>query len=318
MSNVALSYSQLNTIPENAYEKDDEGNFVSMKDLSTLPGESKPKSCPDCRSIIHSVKRYGRLMSFQRLRFHERKHMIRIETRLRKYSSIVKDSSDEGRLKIVMENLKQIEEEIDNGPIRRVFEACGGKGVDVTLPPSGPRLQLMRLKGLCSSKLVQESCDSFYNDAMIMYEKSIKDADTDSSRNIGSLLRLDLCRLLMSWNLLDDIRSRVVPILEWVVAVNIDPTLTNEALELKEKCDSGKELKEVLQAMNVHGGYDYGGGWNSHWYECPNGHPYFIGECGQAMQVSRCIECGEQVGGGSHNLLSTNRSAGGAIADALR
>lgn len=27
------------------------------------------------------------------------------------------------------------------------------------------------------------------------------------------------------------------------------------------------------------------------------------------MQISRCPECGEQIGGGSHQLLSTNSSA---------
>jgi hypothetical protein len=27
------------------------------------------------------------------------------------------------------------------------------------------------------------------------------------------------------------------------------------------------------------------------WFECPNGHPYVIGECGGAMQVAICPEC---------------------------
>ena len=46
-----------------------------------------------------------------------------------------------------------------------------------------------------------------------------------------------------------------------------------------------------------------------HWYTCPNGHIFSIGECGGAMQASRCNECGEAIGGGGHTLLSTNRSA---------
>jgi len=63
---------------------------------------------------------------------------------------------------------------------------------------------------------------------------------------------------------------------------------------------------EVLEAMNVIDGYNYGGSWSDSWYECPNGHPYFIGECGQAMQQARCIECNAVVGGGSHVLHHTN------------
>lgn len=50
----------------------------------------------------------------------------------------------------------------------------------------------------------------------------------------------------------------------------------------------------------------YGG----HWFKCENGHPYTIGECGGAMQTSKCPECGVTVGGTSHN-----RVAGSGIAE---
>ncbi|CAH2048546.1 unnamed protein product, partial [Iphiclides podalirius] len=46
-----------------------------------------------------------------------------------------------------------------------------------------------------------------------------------------------------------------------------------------------------------------------HWYKCPNGHIYCIGECGGAMQVSKCIECGAAIGGQSHTLLRDNAHA---------
>lgn len=44
-----------------------------------------------------------------------------------------------------------------------------------------------------------------------------------------------------------------------------------------------------------------------HFYECPNGHPYVIDDCGGAMQESRCPEYGERIGGRSHTLTATNR-----------
>nr|GAT43007.1 predicted protein [Mycena chlorophos] len=46
-----------------------------------------------------------------------------------------------------------------------------------------------------------------------------------------------------------------------------------------------------------------------HFYTCPQGHVYVIGECGGAMQRSRCPECGASIGGSNHNLDSTNRRA---------
>ncbi|XP_072299387.1 E3 ubiquitin-protein ligase rnf213-alpha-like [Eucyclogobius newberryi] len=36
------------------------------------------------------------------------------------------------------------------------------------------------------------------------------------------------------------------------------------------------------------------------WYNCPNGHPCAIGECGQPMETSRCVDCGAQIGGINH------------------
>lgn len=36
------------------------------------------------------------------------------------------------------------------------------------------------------------------------------------------------------------------------------------------------------------------------WYHCPNGHPCTIGECGQPMQTSHCVDCGAVIGGNNH------------------
>ncbi|GLD49345.1 E3 ubiquitin-protein ligase rnf213-alpha-like protein, partial [Lates japonicus] len=36
------------------------------------------------------------------------------------------------------------------------------------------------------------------------------------------------------------------------------------------------------------------------WYHCPNGHPCTIGECGQPMERSHCLDCGAEIGGNDH------------------
>lgn len=64
---------------------------------------------------------------------------------------------------------------------------------------------------------------------------------------------------------------------------------------------SVEEKKQIQQAFNfTHRG---------HWYICPNGHTFVITECGGAMQVGRCNECGAQIGGMSHQLLGSNARA---------
>ncbi|XP_005057093.1 PREDICTED: NFX1-type zinc finger-containing protein 1 [Ficedula albicollis] len=46
-----------------------------------------------------------------------------------------------------------------------------------------------------------------------------------------------------------------------------------------------------------------------HWFKCKNGHIYVIGECGGAMERSRCPECHEVIGGTNHTLDSSNSLA---------
>lgn len=46
-----------------------------------------------------------------------------------------------------------------------------------------------------------------------------------------------------------------------------------------------------------------------HWYKCPNGHVYCIGECGGATERSNCPDCGSTIGGASHALERGNALA---------
>lgn len=60
------------------------------------------------------------------------------------------------------------------------------------------------------------------------------------------------------------------------------------------------EQKMILKAMGFQKG---------HWYKCPNGHYYCIGECGGAMQKSVCPDCKAEIGGGNHSLVAGNTLA---------
>lgn len=42
---------------------------------------------------------------------------------------------------------------------------------------------------------------------------------------------------------------------------------------------------------------------SGHWYNCANGHPFAIGECGMPMEEARCPECGARVGGRGHRAV---------------
>lgn len=66
-----------------------------------------------------------------------------------------------------------------------------------------------------------------------------------------------------------------------------------------------------------------------HWFTCPNGHPYYIGNCGAAMQVGKCPACGAVIGAtadrshqirsdqGVLNLNADNTPKGYALTDEM-
>ncbi|KLO14620.1 P-loop containing nucleoside triphosphate hydrolase protein [Schizopora paradoxa] len=65
---------------------------------------------------------------------------------------------------------------------------------------------------------------------------------------------------------------------------------------------SSEEKLQVITAMKREF-YNVAG----HFYRCPNGHLYTIGDCGGATVTSRCPECGAAIGGSGHQLLQTNQ-----------
>lgn len=60
------------------------------------------------------------------------------------------------------------------------------------------------------------------------------------------------------------------------------------------------DLREVRTAMQR----EFIG--SGHWYRCPNGHMYSVGECGMPMERAVCPECGATVGGANHLSAAGN------------
>ncbi|TDL21593.1 hypothetical protein BD410DRAFT_297523 [Rickenella mellea] len=86
-----------------------------------------------------------------------------------------------------------------------------------------------------------------------------------------------------------------------------------ESLERSIRADtfyssvSREERMQLIKALMESSPHEFR--YSGHWYNCPNGHTFTIGDCGGAASVSRCPECNEPIGGHGHNLLSTNTRA---------
>ncbi|KAF4662628.1 hypothetical protein FOL47_006168, partial [Perkinsus chesapeaki] len=66
-----------------------------------------------------------------------------------------------------------------------------------------------------------------------------------------------------------------------------------------------QERREINSAMQAERGVL--GAAAGHWYACPNGHPYFIADCGGANQITQCPECNASIGGRSYRMEQGNR-----------
>lgn len=79
-------------------------------------------------------------------------------------------------------------------------------------------------------------------------------------------------------------------------------TKLQEAVKVSGMVVTMQERQLIVKAIGLKAG---------HWYKCPNGHFYCIGECGGANQLSRCPEagCGASIGGSSHRLVTGNAHA---------
>lgn len=75
----------------------------------------------------------------------------------------------------------------------------------------------------------------------------------------------------------------------------IDPRLPRSGLGITDE-----ERVMIVKAIGLNKG---------HWYKCPNGHVYAIGDCGGAMVKSECPECKATIGGVDHSLVEGNALA---------
>jgi hypothetical protein len=304
------------------YETDNTGKtFTGLKSLiGASSGDGKPQQCPECRSAIHSVRRYGRFLRLVELRGLERKHVMIVDTALAQLSGLLSNATATPKLLLALEKLEAF---IRRSPMRIVFEACEGD-MEISPPPPGPLIQCLELQGVAFGSICAAYNDGNFLLAKVCFEQAIAMADTSSSSRSGARLRLALaCLFAKHCRDAEHIQTVVIPMMDWIIAHPVRfEDLIASAQDMKTRVLAmgplmQQELQEVMRAMGTDGGYNYGGSAASHWFECPNGHPFFIGECGGAMQTSRCNECGEAIGGSNHNLLPTNRPVSGAVRGAL-
>ena len=93
--------------------------FIATKKIIAASNEKMTKHCPDCRKVIHSIKRYGRIIHFFELKSLERKHMKSIDKSLSSWARKLEKPN-------CAKKIASIIQDIENGPMMCVYESCGG------------------------------------------------------------------------------------------------------------------------------------------------------------------------------------------------
>lgn len=249
-----------------AYNIDENGEHVGLKSLDQNCIDYKPKQCPDCRSIVHSVKRYGRLLAAVRLRILERKHIMLIEHSLQLVEMDIENGDGKKSVSDIEMALKRIERNIATGPMRRVFEACNASDeVEMTTPPLRPTIKLLKLMARSKEKCIDAKGDKSYVEAFKRYQDAIKLCDETSSARFGAELRLRLIELLLKWNKVDEVKNEVISLLDLILdtAGNFYDII-EKTVKLKHDVMNNQDkaiMAEVVAAMNQPDGYNYGGSW---------------------------------------------------------
>lgn len=96
---------------------------------------------------------------------------------------------------------------------------------------------------------------------------------------------IDLCRTLPNGKELSAPLLEIKRLLDGPVYNEVTP---EELAAIKDAMVSGP------RGISTHSG---------HWYNCANGHPFAIGECGMPMELARCPECNAPIGGQNHEFV---------------
>ena len=132
----------------------------------------------------------------------------------------------------------------------------------------------------------------FVYEYYVCKQKVVEDFDYIKAKHVDGRVLDKLCELervlinkvkqfdTVQRSLVEDVFDELKPLLEFEIS---------------------KEKKvEILKAIGLNKG---------HWFKCPDGHIYCIGECGGAMEKSVCPECKQDIGGLKHKLTDGNELA---------
>ena len=301
------------------------------------PSEIQFKTCPKCNTQIRKSLRYGNIIK-QTLKDYEsikEKQLVNLSSDLLRKFAKVKAEVEEGFPLIIA----RVKEKL--GPIEQILQPFSNKD-EAALPPHQVNNIIAQLTYLTSvvktaKNLISMQSTAGSHSASADLNDGIKDIQDGIMTLIDFLMQdflsdqqktdvqSEMYRLMSLTKLLD---------LGWKTTdVNLSEsdgrTLNAMFVRVHESGWKSDKLKEkdyddiiefiakIITKYRVSGLIESErieiveaiGLAKGHWFKCPNGHFYCIGECGGAMEEANCPECGARIGGQQNSLRADNQLA---------
>eukprot|EP00057_Strongylocentrotus_purpuratus_P023775 XP_011678249.1 PREDICTED: NFX1-type zinc finger-containing protein 1 isoform X2 [Strongylocentrotus purpuratus] len=303
-------------------------HYMSMTQDTSDDVTIQLKGCPKCKTPIRRNLRYGNIIKqtlgdVENVKTKMRGSEAEIESKmneLKAKSSLLRSHTafrdrflaERDMRKLVadltqMKHLEKILARLNRCAFLRAIADVRAKvstGTNVTFMLKTQMHALeMRLREL-KNEVVGGEMDKFTDQQMNDLQREI------SRANLRSQAMTVLTRNMTMLN--QNMQSRYLKAFDSVVDKETPFTGENEVQatkllrQLKQEMGhvvlgiTDQERVQIVKAIGLSQG---------HWYKCPKGHVYAIGECGGAMEETKCPECGAKIGGGSHRLTGGNRVA---------
>jgi hypothetical protein len=330
-------------------EDEEDARFIMLKDcehifeytaldkmMDGIDNEIKPKVCPLCRMPIVKSLRYGNVVE----RIHNdldniKRKILGSTTEFEEKRFLVLKLAHDLKSKIPLISMNMKPTDIEKAwkavvdYINRMYKSSSVYYQDIILFES--EMHLLKNWHLISKSYEEALQSQTRSSSHIEFESEMQNVlsrilvlPAHTSTRILRQLNLELQRLSLKRDIL--VLKLNCSSLEFTldedddeIVTRIQKVLRNKEIIMEDFLETFKEgiadiysrnpqlspiTKEekiqIVRAVGLKQG---------HWFKCPNGHYYAIGECGGAMEESKCPECGAGIGGQHHRLADDNELA---------
>ena len=268
---------------------------------------------PACKTPVHHTLRYSAIVKTKLAQIDEVKRRILLAKRIRTGNNmllvaknypnalgcftealLLNPGSAEAQYGVGCAHyyMEQFQKAISS--LRLVVEKC---------VPLASALASMNVVGILSpntSQLGRGSSKQEQRRHSLLESIGVKCTTTSVDKDLGIAAALQLAQALIKSGSPLKSRSRL----------GLASLLCDAVLQLEPGWPQAQALKSnTTQRSEVIAVVTREVGGRGHWYQCPNGHLYVVGECGGPMQTGKCPECQAVIGGTHHRPAEGNTHA---------